>query len=63
MTDLRTDLIQVGAWSGFITAVLSPENIALAAGAFSILLSASGIVLNIIKIFKQFKNKNHEKNS
>lgn len=59
----QTDLIHLGAYAGFFGAIFSPENIAICSGVFSICLSFSGIILNLIKIFKQNKTaKDGEQN-
>lgn len=51
----QINLIQLGAYAGFFASIFTPENIAIASGVFSIALSFSGILLNLIKIFKTNK--------
>ena len=64
----QANLIHLGAYAGFFGAIFTPENIAICSGVFSIVLSFSGILLNLIKIFKTNKtaidgDKQNEKNS
>ena len=59
----QTDLIHLGAYAGFFASIFTQENIAICSGVFSIALSFSGILLNLIKIFKTNKTaKDGEQN-
>jgi hypothetical protein len=55
---MRNHLLEITAWSGVILTIVTPENISMVAGAGSLALSITGIILNLIKIYKNTKNKN-----
>jgi hypothetical protein len=50
-------ILEVGAFTGFFASILTPANISIAAGCFSLVLSFTGIVLNLINIYKKTKEK------
>lgn len=60
----RNHFLEITAWSGFLLTILTPQNISIIAGAASLGLSVTGIILNLIKIYKTSKQKteNNEKN-
>ena len=55
---MRNHLLEITAWGGVILTIITPENISMVAGAASLALSTTGIILNLIKIYKNSKNKN-----
>jgi hypothetical protein len=57
----NTFLLSIWAYFGFFASLITPDNISIIAGGFSIVLSLSGIVLNLIKIYKNKKSKQNEK--
>ena len=57
---MKNHFLEISAWSGFIFSIITPENISLFAGIASLALSGTGIILNLIKIYKNSKNKNTE---
>lgn len=57
---MKNHTLEITAWSGVLVSFITPENISIIAGAFSLGLSGTGIILNLIKIYKTSKNKNTE---
>lgn len=57
----RNHFLEITAWSGFLLTILTPQNISIIAGAASLGLSVTGIILNLIKIYKTSK-QNTQKN-
>jgi len=52
-----TFLLSIWAYFGFFASLITPDTISIIAGAFSVGLSFSGIVVNLIKIIKTNKNE------
>ena len=50
-------ILYVTAWVGYIASVFTADNISIAAGIASLCVSISGIVVNLIKIYKSSKNE------
>jgi hypothetical protein len=50
-----TFLLSIWAYFGFFASLITPDNISIIAGAFSVGFSFSGIVVNLIKIYKSKK--------
>ena len=55
-------LLNIASWGSFAASLFTPDNISIVAGLSSICLSLTGVILNLIKILTERKNKN-EKNS
>jgi len=54
---MKNHFLEITAWGGVILTIITPENISLVAGAGSLALSLTGIVLNLINIYKKTKEK------
>ena len=56
---LHTDhpALYATAWVGYIASVFTADKISIAAGIASLCVSISGIVVNLIKIYKSSKNE------
>jgi hypothetical protein len=53
---MKEHFLEITAWGSFLLTIITPENISIIAGAASLLLSTTGILLNLIKIYKNTKN-------
>ena len=53
---MKENFLEVTAWGSFLLTMITPENISIIAGAASLVLSTTGILLNLIKIYKNTKN-------
>jgi hypothetical protein len=53
---MKDHFLEITAWGSFLLTIITPENISIVAGAASLTLSGTGILLNLIKIYKNTKN-------
>jgi hypothetical protein len=53
---MKENFLEITAWGSFLLTIITPENISIIAGAASLALSSTGILLNLIKIYKNTKN-------
>jgi hypothetical protein len=53
---MKENFLEITAWGSFLLTIITPENISIIAGGASLALSTTGILLNLIKIYKNTKN-------
>lgn len=57
---MKNHFLEISAWGGVLLTIITPQNISLIAGAASLGLSVTGIILNLIKIYKTSKQNTQE---
>ena len=57
---MKNHTLEISAWGGVLLTIITPQNMSLIAGAASLGLSVTGIILNLIKIYKTSKQNTQE---